>query len=664
MTIDRLIGVRLGNFEITERIASGASAVVYKARQTTMGDRVVALKVLKEFEDDPALRDEWLRSFRQESQIISRLQHPHILPVFDAGEAQGRLYLAMQLIEAGTLYERLEAYDEAGDDVPMELILRVIRQVGSGLDYAHQMGVLHRDVKPMNVLVDDRFHCFITDFGIGKLMDQGSHTRGIKGTPWYMSPEQCLGEVPDSRSDLYALGVMLYEMVVGIKPFTSENTTAILLMQVKEQPRIPETTRRDISPALRGVILRSIAKQREDRFPSAQELVAALEESVGLRIHEDDSVQAVDELPNTRISLPVEPAPTRRWRGSRVGILATVTAVALLAVLGASFFNRGGESPSEPSNESAHQAARLPEPEDVPRVDSKPTLEVVDPEPLPAPLPEWHLQARDLTVVLLWTSSGNVHLDGRLDEFKDATYAALNFDFPTLRSELAGPEEATAEALSRLPVVDFQRFMADRGADAVVHLRLELLLGDLQPNGRKAAQLSVKPTLFTRDDGPRSNMRSARLGSDRPLVNFVDDLVKRLDAKPVIESCATALGAWLSEIRDEGRMTRLLVGGRQDEVVPEDDLRRALTAAGVAEGAITAERAERTPTEVTARDDQGGLTRLRERQLWRLFRFRYRGEPGDFSRALDSAFSVPPGGRDALLMVERLGNLVLVDRRD
>jgi len=266
-----LIGKTLGPYRILEQIGAGGMATVYKAYQPSM-DRYVAVKILPHY---LSTQDEqFLKRFQREARAIARLEHPHILPVHDYGEAGGVTYIAMRYIEAGTLKQHL-----AKGPLPLNEINRLIGQVGSALDYAHRLGVIHRDVKPGNVLIDNQGNAFLTDFGLARMMETSQELTGSGvgvGTPAYMSPEQGQGVKADHRSDLYSLGVILYEMVTGHVPFEAETPMAVMLKHITDPLPLPRAVRPDVPEAIERVILKALAKAPADRFQTAAEMVQAL----------------------------------------------------------------------------------------------------------------------------------------------------------------------------------------------------------------------------------------------------------------------------------------------------------------------------------------------------------------------------------------------------
>jgi ligand-binding sensor domain-containing protein len=270
-----LIGQTLGPYRIVEQIGMGGMATVYKAYQASM-DRYVAVKVLpRQFAEDPS----FLGRFEQEARTIAKLEHPHILPVHDYGQQEATTYLVMRFIGAGTLKELMV---ERG---PLDLdeALRIMEQVGSALGYAHSQGVIHRDIKPSNVLVDPRDDCFLTDFGIARLVEgttEFTATGRIVGTPAYMAPEQGMGEKADERSDIYALGIILYQMATGKVPYEAETPLAVLMKHATAPLPLPRQIRPELPESVERVILKALSKSSVDRFQRAEDMVAALRQAV------------------------------------------------------------------------------------------------------------------------------------------------------------------------------------------------------------------------------------------------------------------------------------------------------------------------------------------------------------------------------------------------
>jgi serine/threonine protein kinase len=283
-------GQTLGPYQILEQIGEGGMATVYKAYQPSM-DRNVAIKVLPSQLAESA---EFARRFQQEARIIAKLEHPHILPVFDYGESEGVTYLVMRYLDAGTLRDKMEM----GRPLPLDEIDHLFTQLADALSYAHSYGIIHRDLKPSNALIDSQGNLFLTDFGIAKMLESASprltQTDAVMGTPAYISPEQAQATKVNQRSDIYSLGIILYEMITGRVPFVAETPLAVILKHVSDPLPPPSTVKPDVPEAVEKVILKALAKNPEDRFATVSEFLSAWK-------------RALDETKATR--RPVEAAP-------------------------------------------------------------------------------------------------------------------------------------------------------------------------------------------------------------------------------------------------------------------------------------------------------------------------------------------------------------------
>ncbi len=265
--MEDLSGRQLGKYQVISPLGEGGMAAVFKAYQADM-DRYVALKILpRHFASDP----EFMTRFLQEARTIAKLQHPHILPVHDFGEADSYTFLVMPQVETGTLADQMR-----GQPMSRQRIRTVVTQVGDALDYAHSRGVIHRDVKPSNILLDERGNCLLTDFGIAKMVEGTAHitqSGAIVGTPAYMSPEQGAGEQLTPASDIYSLGVVMYEMATGRAPYTAETPMAVVIKHINEPLPPPSKINPALPPPTERVILKALAKDPKARFPSAARMV-------------------------------------------------------------------------------------------------------------------------------------------------------------------------------------------------------------------------------------------------------------------------------------------------------------------------------------------------------------------------------------------------------
>jgi len=253
-----------GQYQIRSVLGKGGMATVYLARQASM-ERDVAIKVMApELADD----EQFVARFEHEAQLIARLQHPHILPVIDFGREGKHIYIVMQLVRGGSLDDRLSR-----EPLPLPLAGRMLSQIASALTFAHEQGIVHRDLKPNNVLLDERDNAYLTDFGIAKMLagtTKLTATGNVLGTPAYMAPEQWRGDPLDARTDIYALGIMLYEMVLGQLPFQGDTPYTLMYKHFNDPPPPPREKNPALDPRVEAVILRALAKNPDDRYPSAE----------------------------------------------------------------------------------------------------------------------------------------------------------------------------------------------------------------------------------------------------------------------------------------------------------------------------------------------------------------------------------------------------------
>ena len=270
-----LIGSTLGPYRILEPIGLGGMATVYKAHQPGL-ERLVALKVLPEhYARDPL----FVQRFTREAHVIAKLEHPNIVPVYDFGEQHGITYLVMRYLQAGTVKDIL-----AYGPLSLQDAAQTVADVAAGLDYAHRQGIIHRDVKPSNILVDKQGHAYLTDFGLAKVFESTvelTRSGTLLGTPTYMAPEQTLGLPVTPQTDIYALGAVLYEMLTGRPPYDADTPMAVALKHVHEPLPPPRQVNPALSEAVELVILKALAKEPQDRFQSAGELAQALTTAVG-----------------------------------------------------------------------------------------------------------------------------------------------------------------------------------------------------------------------------------------------------------------------------------------------------------------------------------------------------------------------------------------------
>jgi serine/threonine protein kinase len=305
------VGDTVGPYRITDQIGQGGMATVYKAYHANL-DRYVAFKVLHPaFKEDPS----FLERFRREARIVARLDHPHIVPVYDFADFEGQPYLVMKFIEGETLKARLKRQALTLDET-----LYILEAVASALGFAHEQGILHRDIKPSNFILDQQGTPYLTDFGLARIAQAGESTMSqdtMLGTPQYISPEQAKGiHNLGPGTDLYSLGVVIYELMVGCVPFNADTPYAIVHDHIYKPLPLPSKVNPAVPLGVERVLLKALAKEPEARYRSVVEMVAAFREAVeteGLtelstaRFHPIVSSRA-DTLPEA-ISPPPTPTP-------------------------------------------------------------------------------------------------------------------------------------------------------------------------------------------------------------------------------------------------------------------------------------------------------------------------------------------------------------------
>ncbi|KPV48622.1 hypothetical protein SE17_37080, partial [Kouleothrix aurantiaca] len=269
-----LTGRSLGPYRVLEQLGVGGMATVYKAYHAVM-DRYVAIKVLPDnLARDPAFRTR----FEREARTIARLEHRHILPVYDVAEDDGIPYLVMRFTDGGDLSGLI-----AGGTLSISRAAALVAQVADALDYAHRQGVIHRDVKPANVLIGRDGDALLSDFGIAKIYSEAQQLTSdgmMVGTPAYIAPEQLKGQAVHARTDIYSLGVVLYQALTGECPFVAETPLAVAMMHVHNPLRPPRQLNPSIPDALERIIFRAMAKSADDRFQTAGAMAQALRAAV------------------------------------------------------------------------------------------------------------------------------------------------------------------------------------------------------------------------------------------------------------------------------------------------------------------------------------------------------------------------------------------------
>ncbi|MBV9228961.1 MAG: protein kinase [Chloroflexi bacterium] len=267
--LNMLVGKSLGQFRIVERIGAGGMATVFKAYQPTL-DRYVAIKVLPAYHArDPV----FVRRFEQEARSVAKLAHPNIVQIHDFGEQDHITYIVMEYVDGGTLKDRLKRA------LPVPETVDYIIQAAEGLDCAHRNGIIHRDVKPANMLLRKDGYLLLSDFGIAKILEGTTNLTRVGtgiGTPQYMSPEQGMGQAVDRRSDIYSLGIVFFHCLTGRVPFTADNPLTITVKHINDPLPIERLTAENVPGPIIQVIQQMTAKQPHERYQSADVLVDAL----------------------------------------------------------------------------------------------------------------------------------------------------------------------------------------------------------------------------------------------------------------------------------------------------------------------------------------------------------------------------------------------------
>jgi hypothetical protein len=321
-------------------------ATVYRAYQPAL-DRYVAVKVLPAYYvHEPGFAER----FTREARAVAKLTHPHVLPIYDFGQVDGLSYIVMQYVEAGTLKEML------GQPISLIVAADFIEQIADALDYAHEQGIIHRDVKPSNVLMDRSRWVLLSDFGLAKMVEGSVQLTGSGvgvGTPAYMAPEQGQGLGVDQRADVYSLGIVLYEMVTGRVPFEAETPMAIVVKHITEPLPLPRTVNPDLPESVERIILKALAKNPEDRYESAGKMAAAFRKEVagldtevvgaslsplGSVVATGDEHTILEDAGATQALAPPVAPPMRRktfpiWLLALAGILLFICMVGLFGLV-------------------------------------------------------------------------------------------------------------------------------------------------------------------------------------------------------------------------------------------------------------------------------------------------------------------------------------------
>jgi eukaryotic-like serine/threonine-protein kinase len=323
-----ILGTTLSNrYRLEARIGSGGMSTVYRALDETL-QRQVAIKLLNR---EVASDSDQLERFRREARAVAQLSHPHIVGVIDAGEDENRPYIVFEYIEGETLKERIRRVGRLPIPEAVAYAIEIARALGA----AHARHIVHRDVKPQNVLIDEEGSAKVTDFGIARTLDEEGLTADgrVLGTTDYVSPEQALGQHVNGQSDLYSLGIVLYEMLTGEVPFKGENQVAVAMKHVREVIPDVQSKRPEVSAALAAVVDTATAKRQEDRYADDVELIADLEDVLAIETARAGS--ATGEVTTVLRTLPSNAqrrVPFRVRHRPAVGVLALALVLAATGV--------------------------------------------------------------------------------------------------------------------------------------------------------------------------------------------------------------------------------------------------------------------------------------------------------------------------------------------
>lgn len=332
------LGKTIGKVRIDKYLAHGGMAEVYLGTHLTL-ERPVAIKVLHGYiEENPDL----LARFHREAKVVAGLRHPNIVQVYDFDALDGHPYIVMEYLKGPTLSTYLRNLHSRNERIPHHQVARLLKGLTAALDHAHGQGVIHRDIKPGNILLHDKnedislerplsreVEGILTDFGLVRIVNAASQTASgmVSGTPAYMSPEQARGDQTDYRTDVYSLGIVLYEMLAGRVPFEADSSMSVIYMQINEPPPpIP-----GISPALQAVMDRALLKDPADRYQTCREMSVDFFLEMGMTAEAETIIEALPEESLRRATARIKPKPARRvplWIG--VGLLSLVVLFAVV----------------------------------------------------------------------------------------------------------------------------------------------------------------------------------------------------------------------------------------------------------------------------------------------------------------------------------------------
>ena len=539
------IGENVGPYRIIEQLGQGGMATVFKAYHAAL-DRYVAIKVLH-----PAFKEEpnFLSRFQREARVVARLEHPNIVPIYDFAEHKGQPYLVMKFIEGQTLKAHMNE-----KPLTKEEAVQIVDDVGGALAYAHKQGVLHRDVKPSNVLLSPDGSIYLADFGLARMAQAGASTLSkdvMLGTPQYISPEQGQGARDlDQGTDIYSFGVLLYEMVVGRVPFNADTPFSIIHDHIYTPLPLPSTVNPNVPEVVERVLLKSLAKDRKDRFETVEQQVLAFRtavlggegaflETIALQpVAEDGSEREIstpiipdDIIDGEKDSVGQEKPPRKRWPWIVAGLLISIGC--LIAFLG----TLGGENETPELNRSNPPVEVIDE-----SLQGEP--ELLSPDALFRHAESLVESGRDILAAQEFLKAGNLFMEEE-DYVRavDSYLRAVEVHAPTVeRSRLVEGQFTQALFLGSAdehvwPLIEkIEQFNADWPVVAIARARQSLFVGAFDE-----AQEIINPVL---EEEPGNPLALAVLAESHIMLDEFD-AAERIIARVLERS--DELPPWLAE---------------------------------------------------------------------------------------------------------------------
>jgi len=627
-------GTMLGRHEIKEFLGAGSQADVYRAYQQTLNCE----RALKVLHVHWAADSNFLRRFKAEAQRMAALVHPNIVPIHDCGEDSGRTWISMQLIPGGSL----DAFLAQRGHLTIEDTLDLMWQVASALDFAHSNGVIHRDVKPGNVLVDNQKRCYLTDFGIAKALEgdlELTQENARVGTVYYMGPERFESRELDGRSDLYSLAVMVFQLVTGKLPFSGKNTEAVMLKHLQSPPDWPEESAESLGAAVVAAIELGLKKNPADRPATC-----------------DAYIRAIDSALNQEV-VPVAPSPQPKpetrpleWAGARF----------YASAVAAGMFGGGSWTFLSPASASASVtpvvqdgAGVVQDPDGAgPPSDGKRSER---PRPV-GPAPTWP-DADAVTPSWSGPTRVAILLDGSAEQWHshDASKVLMDVVSGPLRKSLEQAGWTSIRPRVDLPegpfLADSSWFEALAGvpADVVVLLGMSEVEQQTDPgSGLRVDKYGASVTLTAHTIDVAAGVLAAEprasIGTtDKPEARFKDAFAAAVgrQRESLVEGLLTDVDVWRENARDRGQVIEVIAVGREVELGLGTWLGDALRSApgGVATGFEVVGQWGYDPREPALELAPGIEVRMREGQAWARWRLSYRGQLVDLRRYVDEGLT-------------------------